>query len=424
MNSAVAAWLVCALAFNVAGDTTSRPASGTHVKITGETMGTTYTIKADGAAIDQEEIKSEIDARLAVIDERMSTYRQDSEISRFNRAPAGSWFPVHPETAMIVSDMAGPISEQTGGAFDITVGPLVGLWSFGANRAREGFTPPSDQRITEALSVVGFNKLETRGTDGDQQEAALRKTVDGLHIDLSAIAKGYAVDVISELLMDHGIDSFMVEIGGEVRVHGAHADGSPWRIGVEAPERGARRVGSVVSLQDEAMATSGDYRNFFEHEGTTYSHTIDPHTGRPVAHNLASVTVIANTCAQSDALATAILVMGPEKGFRWAREHGVKALLVSRDGDTMSQRTTAGFPSDSIDEPQSSQSYGLLLVVTAVVFAIAMLAMSLGTIVANRRLQGSCGGLAGLKDERGVTVCDLCTRPSPECSGEPGVGQG
>jgi thiamine biosynthesis lipoprotein len=251
---------------------------------------------------------------------------------------------------------------------------------------------------------------------------ALQKTTEGLEIDLSAIAKGYSVDEIGELLIEAQIPHFMVEIGGEVRTRGTNQDGTAWRIGLEAPDRDARRVASIVSLGDEAMATSGDYRNYFEHDGVTYSHTMNPHTGRPVSHQLASVTVIADRCTRADALATALLVMGPASGLEWAEQNSVKAMLGSRSGEATAVSSTTLFPTrqEVASEKTSAKSeFFPLFLATAIVFGIAIVAMSIGTIVANRRLQGSCGGMAGLSDAEGKTVCDMCTRPSSECSGDP-----
>ena len=190
--------------------------------------------------------------------------------------------------------------------------------------------------------------------------------------------------------------------------------------------RTSREVDAVVSLANEALATSGDYRSFFEHNGQTYSHTIDPTTVRPVDHQLASVSVTAESCARADAFATAILVMGPEKGLAWAESNQVRAMLITRTADgSLSRATTAEFPDLELQQPSpqttkaSGNNFAQLVVAATVVFGIAILAMSVGTIIANRRLQGSCGGIAGLKDSGGKTICDMCTKPSPECSGNP-----
>jgi len=385
--------------------------------LTGDIFGTSYhVVLRDAETIDKSQVAGAVQERLDEIDALMSTYRIDSEVSRFNLAEPDDWVSVSLETAQLV-ERAQAISRQTGGAFDITVGPAVALWNFGVD-ARTSFVLPADEEVASTLSRVGYDKLDVR-----LDPPALRKSVAGLNIDLSAIAKGYAVDAVCETLAEIG--HYMVEIGGEVRVRGTRRDGSPWRIGLEAPTKDTRELDSIVSLDNEAMATSGDYRSFHEHDGVTYSHTIDPKTARPVTHQLGSVTLVADDCATADALATAILVMGPERGKEWAEVNAVKALLVSRDGDQLVRVTTTGFPKPNVQrskadqESEATSSFIGMFIATAVIFGIAVLAMSLGTIIANRRLQGSCGGMAGLKDAGGKTICDMCTKPSPECSGEP-----
>lgn len=391
------------------------------VRINGQIFGTSYHIQAVSAReIDVPSLSTAISHRLDEIDRRMSTYRDDSDVSRFNRAETGAWFPVDEETAAVVS-LAQSVSRETAGCFDITVGPAVRLWNFGAGAVKR-FQPPNEQQIAETLTIVGFEKLDVQ-----LAPPALRKSVSGLQIDLSAIAKGHAVDAVSRLLEDHEISGYLVEIGGEVRAFGVNHDGSAWRIGLEAAQPDARRVDAVVSLDREALATSGDYRNFFEFEGRTYSHTIDPSTASPVDHHLAAVTVIADSCARADALATAILVMGPERGLAWAASQNVKAMLLSRSPNDAPNgavhRETVNFPEFDVVTPTqaatTASSFLRLMAVAVVVFGIAFLAMSLGTIIANRRLKGSCGGLAGMRDEHGQTLCDMCTKPSPECSGDP-----
>lgn len=305
-------------------------------------MGTRYTIKLASLpeSVSVEPLTGEINDRLWLINQQMSTYIEDSEISQFNRAAANRWFDVSPATALVVQ-VAQATSKATGGALDVTVGPLVDLWNFGPDRHAPVL--PADPRIAEARRQVGFDKLLVR-----QHPPALKKTVDGLRVDLSAIAKGYAVDAVAQVLDRRGISSYMVEIGGEIRVKGSRPAGDGWRIGIELPESSKRRIERVVELKDIAMATSGDYRNYFELGGKRYSHAIDPKTGRPVRHKLASVTVLTNDCITADALATALLVMGPERGLEWADKHDVTALLVTREKEGFrwqsSKRFAAIFP--------------------------------------------------------------------------------
>lgn len=300
----------------------------------GATMGTTYHIKlvAEPDTVDTEKLHADVENVLAEIDRQMSTYRPDSELMRFNRAPAGKWFPVSTATAKVVA-AAQDISEKTGGALDVTVGPLVRLWHFGppmgdkgggAGPSKNQFAPPSDEKIATARKSVGFQKLEVR-----MKPPALRKKIDGLEVDLSSIASGYAIDRLAELIAKQGVGAYMVELGGEVRAAGAHEDGKPWRVAVERPSARERELFTSVTLDNAAIATAGDYRKFFEYGGRRYSHVIDPATGRPIEYQLASVTVVADTCIAADGWDTPLLVLGPERGFECAEKNGVAALFLS-----------------------------------------------------------------------------------------------
>jgi thiamine biosynthesis lipoprotein len=274
-------------------------------------------------------LQREIQSLLANIDRQMSTYRPDSELSRFNRAAAGEWFPVSAATADVVA-AAQAISNQTRGALDVTVGPLVRLWHFGPDsrvngRTRGEFAPPSDALLAAAKNAVGYQKLSVRN-----EPPALRKEVDALEVDLSSIAPGYTVDLMAAMLVERGIEDFMVEIGGEVRAVGRRADGKPWRVAIERPVTGRREMLMAVPLEDAAISTAGDYRKYFEHADRRYSHIIDPATGRPVEHPLVSVTVVAGTCLEADGWDTPLLVLGPERGFACAKEYNVAAIFISR----------------------------------------------------------------------------------------------
>ena len=390
-------------------------ASDVLTEITGQTMGTRYSVKISGPG-GAPQLNTAIQNRLDQINQRMSTYEPDSEVSQFNRVDAETWFPVSDETARVVQ-LSLDISATTMGAFDVTVGPLIRLWKFGEHASnglnnRRDVIPDNDS-IRATLQRVGFRKLQVRS-----DPPALRKSTTGLEIDLSAVAKGYAVDEIGQILVDAGYTHWMVEIGGEVRVNGTKPDGSDWRIGIEAPTFQQRSLQLVVAPKTGAVATSGDYRNYFEHDGVRYSHTIDPRTGRPCNHSLAGVTIAASRCATADALATAILVMGSENGLEWAEQNQVAALLLSRSGDRIQQQRSSFFtidvPSDSISQPP----WMGVAFMTLIVFGVAMVGMAIGVIVSNRRIKGSCGGLAGMKDEQGRSICDACTNPSPDCRGE------
>lgn len=295
--------------------------------LSGRTMGTTYSVKyrpgPDAPSLKAMQI--EVDALLTGINQTMSTYDQNSELSRFNRMRTTDWVPAS-ASLLVVLKAALEIGAQSEGAFDITVGPLVTLWGFGPE-----FHPglvPLEADIVAARARGGPDKLTLRDT-----QPAIRKHRPDVFLDLSGIAKGYGVDQIGELMTAHGIEHYMVEIGGEVRVRGLNARGTPWRIAIEKPLPGERSVQGVLALSDIALATSGDYRNFFEIAGRRYSHTIDPATGWPVDNHLVSVTVLADTSMRADAWATAFQVLGPERGMAIAKRLGLPVLfIIERDG--------------------------------------------------------------------------------------------
>lgn len=305
--------------------------------ISGGTMGTTYSVQMVQlpVGLDTEVIKQRIDQILEQINDSMSTYRADSELSRFNRSKHTDWFEVSPALFSVL-EKAQRISVATGGAFDVTVGPLVDLWGFGAV-AMQHQVPPQ-HRIAERLASVGYGLLSLRPSP-----PAVRKKVPGVEVDLSAIAKGYAVDRLSAYLDRIGVENYLVEIGGELKARGLSARQRPWRVAVERPTGGARSVQTVVELNQAGLATSGDYRNYFERDGRRYAHTIDPTTGHPVSHNLASVTVMDDSTMRADAWATALLVLGPDAGFRQASGQGVAAMLITRVDTGFEIRTTGSF---------------------------------------------------------------------------------
>ncbi|MCA9230925.1 MAG: FAD:protein FMN transferase [Planctomycetales bacterium] len=308
---------------------------------TGGTMGTSYSVRfvaehsSENPPCDLDAIQQRVDHRLGEINRMMSTYDAESEISRFNQYEATDWFPVSAETAQVV-EFALRVAVDSLGAFDPTVGPVVNLWGFGPEKPRK--QPPSADEIAAALLRIGHAKLGVRSNP-----PALRKSNADLYVDLSAIAKGFGVDEISQLLSELGYANSMVEIGGEVRTRGSKPGGEAWRIGVEKPDSRSRSLQRVFQLHDSALATSGDYRNFFEHEGVRYSHTIDPATARPVQHKLATVSVLADSCLEADALATALLVMGDQKGYDWCVERKVAALFLIRYDTQIEERMTPRF---------------------------------------------------------------------------------
>jgi thiamine biosynthesis lipoprotein len=288
------------------------------VEISGETMGTTYHITIVSDEIDSGTLQIEIDERLVQLNRVFSTYIPDSELSLMNRGNGD--IPVSRELMKILS-LSREIHHLSDGAFDPTVGALVNLWGFGPSGPRNGV--PSDEEIGQAMARVGFTRLAL-------QELTITKPRD-LMIDLSAIAKGYAVDVVSDYLDVMGEQRYLVEIGGEVRASGWNDRDVPWVIGIEAPDMQARRLQRTLPIRNMGMATSGDYRNFFEHEGQVYSHTLDPKTGWPVTHNLASVTVLHPKAGYADGLATAFSVMGEVATMELAEANKLLVLAIIRN---------------------------------------------------------------------------------------------
>ena len=295
----------------------------TELLISGPTMGTAFSVKVvtdDQSQGFREDLEKGVREVVDSIDDHMSTYRPESEIEAFNNGDTES-FPASPDLLEVVEE-AQRVARLTGGAFDITVGPLVDAWGFGPLGAMD---TPDERTLQRLVAVTGFEQLEV-----DVEGGTLRKGHTDCRIDLSAIAKGYAADQVSEMLGRQGLLDHMVEIGGEVRCRGVNGAGEVWRIGIEKPGAGGRSVHLVVPLVDLSLATSGDYRNYFERDGHRYSHTIDPRTGRPIAHDLASVSVIHASCMTADALATALEVLGPDQGFEFAERQDIAAYFLVR----------------------------------------------------------------------------------------------
>jgi len=327
-----------ALFFAVVGCTTPQPTPVLHI-FTGATMGTSYAVKVvTPTGLNQlrlDAIGDRIQAALDDVDSKMSSYQPSSELSRFNRTRHMEPVPMSSGTFDVIR-RAAELSALTGGALDVTVGPLVNAWGFGP--VEPDVLPPDPALVARLRDHMGFMKLEL-----DPVTSTVRKTDLELECDLSAVAKGYGVDQVAVVLRANGLPRFMVEVGGEVIASGLNQQGRPWRIAVERPviEGGVQRV---VLLRDQAMATSGDYRNVREVDGRLLSHTIDPRTGEPVAHQLASVSVVADLCIDADGLATALEVLGPEEGYALAVERGWPALFLIRDvAGTITELATPAF---------------------------------------------------------------------------------
>lgn len=312
--------------------------------IQGQTMGTYYQVKyvldpnqQNNEKLSVDILQAEIDKRLELVNDQMSTYRPDSELSRFNRA----------EKSLLVSDATRGVVEdallifkQSHGAYDVTVGPLVNLWGFGPDKKPNKV--PSEQLIAEKRRMVGSQHLSIEGN-------RLIKSIPELYLDLSSIAKGYGVDFIADYLQQLGINNYLVDIGGELRVHGYKPVNEPWTVAIERPAAG-QNVQRLIHIGNNAIATSGDYRNYFESDGIRYSHTIDPNTGKPINHKLVSVTVIDKSSMHADGLATAITVMGPEVGLAFAKAQHLPVFLLVKEGDDFSEHFTSEFEPYFLEE--------------------------------------------------------------------------
>jgi thiamine biosynthesis lipoprotein len=301
------------------------------LNISGTKMGTSYQITIVADQLPPEDLEQQIERLLSKVDNSMSTYKKDSEISHFNRLPIGQTMTISQEFAEVVK-ISQKIWQLSNGAFDPTIGPLVDLWGFGPGERHDSI--PLPETIAQTKAKVGFDAVVLL-------EQTLSKTKP-VALDLSAVAKGYAVDRVADLLEMLALPEYLVEIGGEIRVSGFNADGVPWRIAMEQPQLFAE-VDRVINITDIAVATSGDYRNYFEKDGVRYSHTIDPKTGMPIDHNLASVTVLSTSCAEADAWATAFSVIGAEQGLALANKLDLAAYMLVRENEQFVSKSSASF---------------------------------------------------------------------------------
>ncbi|CAM4205049.1 FAD:protein FMN transferase [Vreelandella rituensis] len=270
------------------------------------------------------ELETGLVEELERVDQAMSTYRDDSELVIFSRAPLNEWQPLSNELIDVMA-ISQTVAEASQGAFDVTVGGLVNLWSFGPE-ARPSKTP-DEAVLQQRLEEVGYDAL-----DVDTQNMQARRTRD-VFIDLSAVAKGHGTDRAAAYLDNQDIEHYLINIGGELAVRGYrdHQQQTPWRIGIEVPEDGRQQAQHVLPLHEVSVATSGDYRNYFEQDGRRFSHTIDPRTGKPIDHQLASVSVVHPSNAWADAWATALMVLGEKEGMALAQEQKLKVLMLIRD---------------------------------------------------------------------------------------------
>lgn len=314
-------------------------------KVAGNTMGTTYHIswvaeKDGNKSNDPESLKEAVDLRLKQINAIMSTYDTSSELSLINQSSESN------QNVEITAELADVLSvsryvyEHSDGLFDVTVGPLVNAWGFGPTP--DIHNELNDEAIADLLGKIGSQhwRISVAG-----EKSRLRKD-QPLYIDLSAVAKGWAVDEIARLLEQRGISSFLAEIGGELKTKGVKPDGSQWKIAIERPVANpleAQQVQLILSPGDKGVATSGDYRNYYEVKGERYSHTINPFTGKPIKHELASVTVVHNDCAYADAWATALNVAGPKAGMALAEKNQLAVYMIVRNNNGFDELASSQF---------------------------------------------------------------------------------
>ncbi|MGF1696889.1 FAD:protein FMN transferase [Vibrio lamellibrachiae] len=312
-----------------------QPAEQIH--ISGPTMGTTYNIKYvnSDSLLDAADIQVEVDRLLEEVNDQMSTYRKDSELSRFNQYQGSEPFKVSPETAIVVKESIR-LNQLTQGALDVTVGPLVNLWGFGPEARPE--TIPTDEELADRRTKVGIHHLSATST-------SLTKTLPELYVDLSTIAKGWGVDVVAEYMNSIGADNYMIEIGGEMHLKGHNREGVPWRIAIEKPSVEERAVQLVVEPGDMAIATSGDYRNYYERDGVRYSHIIDPKTGKPMDNKVVSVTIIDPSSMTADGLATGLMVLGEQVGMEVAEKYDIAAYMIVKTPEGFEEFTSSAFKS-------------------------------------------------------------------------------
>lgn len=325
----------------------ARAADAELISLRGFTMGSTWSAKfrPTGVTPPERDVERALQSRLDALERQMSTWRADSDVSRFNASTGTNWFPVPRDTVVVVQE-ALAVSALTDGAFDVTVFPLVRLWGFGPG-GKKGRVPTDTEIITE-LRHVGWKRLHAR-----LDPPALRKESAGLAVDLSAICPGYASDCLGELLAACGVRDYLVEVGGEFRARGQGATGSGWRVGVERPQS---RVGdykspapplaATITLTNQSLATSGDYRNAFTAQGRRFSHHLDPRTGRPTESAIASISVVHASTMRADALGTALTVLGFEKAWALAQRERLGVLFILREGMGFRLRGTEWWPAE------------------------------------------------------------------------------
>lgn len=298
-------------------------------------MGTTYSVKmvVTKDKLEETQLADLVKSELAHVNDVLSTYIDSSELSRLNQNTALSPIQISDELKTVLLE-AKRLGGMTDGALDVTVGPLVNLWGFGPDKRVTH--APTQEAISERLVKTGIDLFTVSGSSISKHEPSL-------YIDLSSIGKGYGVDRLAELLERNGIHNYLVEVGGELRVSGKKLNGGDWRIAIEKPLSNQRTIQRLIVPKNNGIATSGDYRNYFEDNGVRYSHIIDPNTGYPIKHRLVSVTVIHQSAMTADGLATAISILGPERGFEVVKQHQIAAMLIVKTDTGFEELITESF---------------------------------------------------------------------------------
>ena len=310
----------------------------TESAIEGLTQGTNYHIKLVPAlpSAELDNLHNQIEGTLTDIDNKLSNYRDDSEISKINQQKTSDWLPASAEIIELI-EIARHVYQISDGCYDLTVKPIFDLWGFSKHENRV----PSEQEIAQVLLHVGMSKLET-----DKANLRLRKIDSEIKIDLSSIAQGYSVAVLANLLESKGVQNYLVEIGGEMKVKGLNASKKPWLVAIEKPSPFTREIQRVLDIHQQngtAIMTAGTYRNFFEEKGRTYSHILNPKTGSPVTHHLLSVTVLHDDPTWADAWDTALLCVGETEANKIAEAEHLKTLLIYQEGDSLKEQMSSAF---------------------------------------------------------------------------------
>ncbi|PWC14151.1 FAD:protein FMN transferase ApbE [Brenneria roseae subsp. americana] len=308
--------------------------------IEGKTMGTFYSVKISGELTeDKAQLQQEIDRLLEQANDEISTYREHSTLSRFNQYRGTDPQPISNGMADIIL-AAQRIGRATDEAMNITVGPLVNLWGFGPQK--QPVTIPSQQQIDLAKQKVGLSHLKLLS---DSRGEWIQKDLPDLYVDLSTLGEGYGADVLAQLMARKGITNYLVSVGGAISSRGVNSEGKPWRVAIQKPTDQENAMQAAVDLQGYSISTSGSYRNYFEQDGKRYSHVIDPTTGRPITHQLVSVTVIAPTALEADGWDTGLMVLGTEKALKLAEQQGLAVYLITRTDKGFSAIMTPQFKS-------------------------------------------------------------------------------